>query len=271
MDLGIKGKTALVTASSRGFGLATAVALAREGARVAMCARGIEGLEMAADEVRAAGEEAWGGAGGRVLARAVDVADDAAMGSFMDEIRASLGPMDMLLVNAGGPPAGKFADLDDAAWEAAYHLTVASAVRLCRRVLPDMTERGWGRIVAITSVSVHQPVENLMLSSALRPAVQALVKTLSDEVASRGVTINAVAPGFHTTSAVDRLIAAKVAQTGCAPEDVVAGWTDAIPAGRLGRPEELAALVTFLMSEPAGYITGQSIVADGGWVRGIFG
>ncbi|MCP4572961.1 MAG: SDR family oxidoreductase [bacterium] len=271
MDLGIRGRTAVVTAASRGFGLATAETLAREGVRVAMCARDADTLQEAADRVQTAGEEVHGGAAGRVLARSVDVTEPAALEAFVAETRTRFGPVQMLLVNAGGPPAGTFADLDQEAWDTAWRGTVASAVAACRLVLPDMLEQGWGRMVAVTSVSVHQPVENLMLSSALRPAVQGLVKTLSDEVAGRGVTVNAVAPGFHATSAVDRLIAAKVEQTGCQPEDVVAGWTQTIPAGRLGRPEELAALIAFLMSEQAGYITGQSIIADGGWVRGTFG
>ena len=270
MDLGVKGRTALVTAASRGFGRATAELLAAEGAKVAMCARGADALEGAAAEVRQAGEEVHGGAGGRVLARAVDVTDDAAVTGFLAEIGDRFGPVELLVINAGGPPAGNFGDLDLAAWEAAYRLTVESAVRLCRLVLPAMMERGFGRIVAITSVSVRQPVENLLLSSVLRPAVQALVKTLADEGASRGVTVNAVAPGFHTTSAVDRLIAAKMEQIGCTRDEVIAGWTDAIPVGRLGRPEELAALIAFLMSEQAGYITGQCVTADGGWVRGTF-
>lgn len=260
-----------MTAASRGFGLATAEVLAREGARVAMCARQAGPLEEAAERVQTAGEEVHGGAAGRVLARSVDVTDGAALAAFVAETRERFGPVEMLLVNAGGPPAGNFAELDAEAWEVAWRGTVASAVAAFRLVLPDMLEQGWGRIVAITSVSVHQPVENLMLSSALRPAVQGLVKTLSDEVAAHGVTVNAVAPGFHSTSAVDRLIAAKVEQTGCTPEDVLEGWTRDIPAGRLGCPEDLAALAAFLMSEQAGYITGQSIVADGGWVRGTFG
>lgn len=270
MDLGLKGRTALVTAASRGFGRATAELLAAEGARVALCARGAEELETAADAVRLAGEEVHGGAGGRVLARPLDVTDDAAVKAFLDEIAAELGPVDLLVVNAGGPPAGNFGDLDLAQWEAAYRLTIESAVRLCRLVLPGMMERGFGRIVPITSVSVRQPVENLLLSSVLRPAVQALVKTLSDEAASCGVTVNAVAPGFHTTSAVERLITAKIEQTGCTRDDVINGWTEAIPAGRLGEPEELAALIVFLMSRQAAYITGQCVTADGGWVRGTF-
>ena len=145
-----------------------------------------------------------------------------------------------------------------------------SAVRLCRLVLPGMMSRRWGRIVSITSVSVYQPVENLMLSSVLRPAVQALTRTLALEAAAAGVTVNAVAPGFHMTSAVERLIARKIEQSGCTREEVIRGWTAEIPLGRLGRADELAALVVFLMSESAAYITGQCVVADGGWVRGTF-
>jgi len=266
MDLGLKDRTALVTAASRGFGRAVALRLASEGVRVALCARGEEDLTATADEVR----EAGGGCGDRVLARTLDVTDDRAVAAFVAETEKALGPVDLLLVNAGGPPAGTFMDLDLNQWEAAYRLTIESAVRLCRLLLPGMVERRWGRIVQITSVSVLQPVENLLLSSVLRPAVQGLTKTLSEEVASAGVTINSVAPGFHLTSAVDRLIARKMSDTGCSRQDVLDQWTREIPAGRLGEADELAALVAFLMSESAGYITGQCIAADGGWVKGTF-
>jgi 3-oxoacyl-[acyl-carrier protein] reductase len=270
MDLGLEGRTALVTAASRGFGLATARLLAAEGCRVAMCARGEEDLAAAADSVRTAGEAVWGGRGGRVLSRSLDVRDADAVATFVRETADHLGPVDLLLVNAGGPPAGNFADLDLADWEAAYRLTFESALRLCRLVLPGMMERGFGRIVAITSVSVLQPVDNLVLSSVLRPAVQALVKSLAREAGPQGVTVNAVAPGFHATSAVERLIAAETAKSGQSREDVIGGWTRDIPVGRLGEPDELAALVAFLMSPRAAYITGQCVVADGGWVRGTF-
>ena len=264
MDLGLKDRTALVTAGSRGFGLATARTLADEGARVALCARGAEDLEKARAEIEAiTGPD-------RVLARALDVTDDAAMAAFTADVEKELGAVDLLLVNAGGPPAGTFLDVDLDQWEAAYRLTVESAVRLCRLVLPGMIERGFGRIVAITSVSVRQPVENLLLSSVLRPAVQGLVKTLADEAGPSGVTVNAVAPGFHLTSAVERLITAKIAQTGCTRQDVLDGWTGEIPLGRLGEADELAALIVFLMSRQAGYITGQSVTADGGWTKGTF-
>lgn len=267
MDLGLAGRTALVTGGSRGFGRATALWLAAAGAHVALVARGAEALATAA---AAATSAAPAGSGVRVLPLAADVSDDAAMRAAVARVEAELGPIDLLLVNGGGPPAGNFGDLDLAAWEAAYRLTVESAVRACRLVLPGMMARRWGRIVAVTSVSVYQPVENLMLSSVLRPAVQALVRTLALEAAPAGVTVNAVAPGFHLTSAVERLIARKQEQTGATREEVLAGWTREIPLGRLGQAEELAALVAFLMSVPAGYITGQCVVADGGWVRGTF-
>jgi len=263
MELGLEGRTALVTAASRGFGKAVALQLAAEGARVALCARGAEDLENTRIEVAAAGP-------GPVIARALNVTDDLAVTAFLAETEQNLGPVDLMLVNAGGPPAGRFADLDLDQWEAAYRLTIESAVRLCRLVLPGMIERGYGRIVQITSVSVLQPVENLALSSVLRPAVQALTRNLAVEAGSAGVTINSVAPGYHTTSAVERLITAKIEQTGCTREDVLADWTREIPLGRLGEPEELAALIVFLMSRQAGYITGQCVVSDGGWVKGTF-
>lgn len=270
MDLNIRGRTALVTAGSRGFGKAVAVELAAEGARVALCARGENDLRAAVEDVRAAGQETWGGAAGQIIHQALDITDDKAVTAFVQRTEKELGPVDLLLVNAGGPPAGNFGELDLADWEKAYRLTVESAVRLCRLVLPGMMARRYGRIVSITSVSVLQPVENLILSSVLRPAVQALTRALAEEAAPFGVTVNAVAPGFHATSAVERLIAKKVELTGCTAEDVVQGWTDRIPVGRLGTPEELAALIVFLMSGRAGYVTGQGIVSDGGWFKGSF-
>ncbi len=262
MDLGIDGRTALVCAASRGFGRAVALQLAAEGAQVAMCARGDEDLEQAAAAVRARGAA--------VLAGSVDVTDEKAMAAFVTQTEQTLGPVDMVLVNAGGPPAGRFFEMDSEQWDAAYRLNLASAAAVCRRVIPGMMERGWGRVVQITSVSVKQPVENLVLSSVIRPAAHAMVRCLAEEAASRGVTVNSVAPGFHTTSAVERLIERKMKDEACTREDVLAGWTNEIPMGRLGEPRELAALVAFLMSEPAGYITGQCLVADGGWVRGTF-
>ncbi len=270
MELGLKGKTALVTAASRGFGKAVALQLAAEGARVAMCARGKSDLDEAAEEVKEQGQRAYGGSAGGVLARALDVTDHTAMADFTAEVERDGGGIDLLLVNAGGPPAGTFAELDLGQWEAAYRLTLESAVRMCQLVMPGMMSRGWGRIVQITSVSVLQPVENLLLSSVMRPAVHALTRNLALEGGPRGVTVNSVAPGYHTTSAVERLIAKKIEQTGCTRQDVLDEWSAEIPLGRLGEPDELASLILFLMSARGGYITGQCIVSDGGWVKGTF-
>lgn len=270
MDLGLAGRTALITGGSRGFGRAVALRLAAEGAAVALVARGPEALRETAADVAREAARSRGAMAGPVLPLVADVTDDVQLREAVARVGAELGPPDLLLVNAGGPAAGNFADLDLAAWEAAYRLTVESAVRLCRLVVPGMVERRWGRVVCITSVSVYQPVENLMLSSVLRPAVQALTRTLALETAASGVTVNAVAPGFHRTSAVERLIARKQEQTGATREEVIRGWTREIPLGRLGEADELAALIVFLMSGAAGYITGQCVVADGGWVRGTF-
>ena len=265
MELGIKGRTALLTAASRGFGRATAMRLAAEGAKIAVCARGEADLAAVVADLRAAGAAA-------VVASALDVVDGPAVERFVEEVRHDMGPVDLMLLNAGGPPAGNFEELSLEQWEAAYRLNLESSLRLCRLVLPDMTGRGYGRIVQIASVTVKQPVENLILSNVIRPATHALIKTLSLEAAPGGVTVNTVAPGFHLTSAVERLIDKKI-ETGAARtrEEVLSAWEAEIPAGRLGEADELAALIVFLMSEKAGYITGQCIASDGGWVRGTFG
>jgi 3-oxoacyl-[acyl-carrier protein] reductase len=263
MDLGLAGRTALVTAASRGFGRATALELAREGAHVAICARGAEDLEKAAREVDAAGP-------GKVVAGVVDVTDKVATEAFARRVEQELGPVDCLLANAGGPPAMGFAEIGDEGWQAAFELNLMSTVRLCRLVLPGMKERGFGRIVQVGSVTMRQPVENLLLSNVIRPATHALIRNLAVEAAPHGVTVNTVAPGFHVTTAVERLIRKKQETEGLSRDEVLGQWTREIPAGRLGEAEELAALIVFLMSVRAGYLTGQMVVSDGGWVRGTF-
>ncbi len=262
MDLGLKDKIGLVTAGSRGFGLATAKQLAAEGAHVALCARGAEDLAAATAEIDAAGV-------GRVWAAQVDVTDGVGVARFVAEVEHELGPVDVALINAGGPPAGVFEAIDLEQWEAAYRLNLESAVRLCSLLLPGMRDRGYGRIVQVTSVTVKQPLDNLMLSNVIRPAAHALIHHLAREAAPDGVTLNSVAPGFHTHQRHRPLVADRIAKGEAADRaEVLAGWEKEIPAGRLGEPEELAALAVFLMSEAAGYVTGQCIVSDGGWVRG---
>ncbi len=263
MDLGMKGRVALVTAGSRGLGRAVAETLALEGAHVALCARGEQDLADATAAVTAAGD-------GQVFAGQVDMAAPDALDDFVGEVEHALGPVSLCLVNAGGPPAGNFLELELEDWDQAYNLTLKSAVRTCSRVLPGMMDMGYGRIVAVTSVAVRQPIENLTLSNVIRPAVHALMKDVSLVGAAHGVTVNAVEPGLHMTSALERLIAAKIAQGAPNREVVFDQWLSEIPAGRTGEAGEFAALVAFLMSEQAGYITGQSLAADGGMVKGTF-
>ena len=261
MDLDLEGKVALVAASSQGLGRAIAAELAAEGAAVVLCARGTEALEAARAALAATGATVSAVAGD--LTRPEDVRRIAAAA------QAAHGRVDVLVTNAGGPPPGPFESHDEAAWMAAFRLTLMSTVELIRAVLPGMKERGFGRILNVTSIAVKQPVENLMLSNALRAAVTGMARTLANETAAHGVTVNNLLPGYTATDRVQELALAQAKARGVRPEDVVAGWKGQIPAGRLGEPRELAALAAFLASPRAAYITGQSIAVDGGWIRGL--
>jgi len=179
-------------------------------------------------------------------------------------------PIQILINNTGGPPAGLFEAHDAAAWESAFRLTLASAVELARRVLPGMKERRWGRIVNVTSIAVKQPVDYLILSNSLRAAVTGFARTLATEVASFGITVNNVLPGYTRTERMEALAAARSAGEGISREAAFADWEKQIPARRLGEPNELAALTAFLASERAAYITAQSIAVDGGWIRSLY-
>jgi len=262
MDLGIRGKVAVVCGASAGMGKAAAQSLSAEGARVAICSRNREALEAAAREIGSA-------TGGEVLAHPADVTDEGAVGAFLAEVVSRLGPPAILVNNAGGPPAGNFEETPPEAWEKAHRLTLQSAVSFCRRVAPGMKERRWGRIISITSLTVKQPSETLILSNAYRTALTAFSKTLAAELAPFGVTVNCVCPGYTDTERLKDL-----AETAAAKRKITAGevrreWQQNIPAGRLGRPEEVADLITYLASERAGYITGASILVDGGLVRAL--
>jgi 3-oxoacyl-[acyl-carrier protein] reductase len=263
MDLGLTDKVAIVTAASRGFGRAIARQLAEEGAHVVICARGAENLADAAAEIDRAGR-------GRVVSIVADLADPETAELIVAETRKKLGPVDLCVVNNGGPPAGGWSQLRISHFDAAYRVLIETALRMCRQVLPEMMDRQWGRIVQIASVTVRQPVEGLTLSNVMRPAVHALTRTLAIEAAGSGVTVNTVAPGYHLTSRMEEVLASRAKQEERSREDVLDELAAEIPAGRFGRPEEIAALVAFLASAAAGYITGQCIVADGGWVRATF-
>ncbi len=261
MDLGLTGKVALVAGSSRGLGRAIAEGLAAEGASLVLCARREDSLQ----EAHRAIEER----GGRVVAVAADLAEPAQVERVVEAGMREFGRIDILVTNAGGPPAGPFEQHSPEAWDRAVQLTLGSVLNLTRAVLPGMKERRWGRILNVTSIAVKQPVEGLILSNSVRAAVTGFARTLANEIAPWGITVNNVLPGYTRTERLDELAAANSKAKGISQEDARAAWEAQIPMGRLGEPREFAALVAFLASERASYITGTSITVDGGWVRGL--
>lgn len=264
MDLGLKQKVALVLAASKGLGRASAAALASEGAHVVIGSRDKERLSRTAQEIA-------GASGSRVLAVPTDVTRAEDITNIVAATIKEFGRLDILVNNAGGPPPGMFEQFGDEQWQKAFELNLLSTVRLIRQVLPHMRQSGGGRIINIVSTSVKQPIDGLLLSNAIRPGVVGLAKTLSIELAPDNITVNNVCPGRILT---DRLrqgpnMQAKLAQ-GMSEEEVLKEQAKDIPMQRLGRPEELGALVAFLASEQAGYITGTTIQVDGGLVRALF-
>jgi 3-oxoacyl-[acyl-carrier protein] reductase len=261
MDLGLRGKVALVAAASRGLGRAIAMELANEGARLVLCARGAERLEEARRDAAAKGVE--------VHAVVADLSQQDHIARVTSEALSKFGRVDVLVTNAGGPPAGTFDSHGWDAWQRAVDLTLRSAVELTRGVLPGMRERKWGRVINVTSIAVKQPVDNLMLSNAVRSAVTGFARTLANEVAADGITVNNILPGYTRTERVEELADANAAKQGVARRDIIAKFEAEIPMRRLGEPEEFAALAAFLASTRASYITGQSIAVDGGWIKSL--
>ena len=262
MDLGIRGKVALVAASSKGLGRAVAEELAAEGAHLVMCARGKETLEKTADSIRQK-------TGVKVVAVAADVSDPADAARVVKAAFDELGRVDILVTNSGGPPSGSFESLTPEMWDTTFRLLLKTAVELTRAVLPGMKERRWGRILNVTSIAAKQPIEGLMLSNSLRAAVIGFARTLANEVAPFNVTVNNLLPGYTRTDRVQELARAASGKAGGSNTDIVSKWEKEIPRGRLGEPRELAALAAFLASERASYITGSSIAVDGGWIRSL--
>lgn len=262
MDLGLRGRRALVAASSRGIGRAVAEELAAEGATLCLCAREGGALERTRAEIA----ERFGV---QVAAVAADLSTLEGVHATAETALRELGGVDILLNNAGGPPAGPHDQLTSEDWRKAYDLTLRSVVELTRAVLPGMKERRWGRIITITSVAVKQPIGNLMLSNSLRAAVTGFARTLADEVATQGITVNNVLPGYTATERLMDLAEKTARDLGTDPETVSRGWVEGTPMARLADPREIAAVVAFLASERASYVTAQSIVVDGGWVKGL--
>ena len=263
MDLGLRGKVAMVAAASQGLGFATARVLAAEGARLAICSRRQEAIEEAARRLREA-------TGAEVLATVCDVSQEPSIRQWVQQVEQRFGQVDVLVNNAGGPRAGGFFDVSDADWYTAFDLNVMSVVRLVRHVVPLMRRTGrGGSIVTITSSSVKEPIQGLVLSNAMRTALAGLSKTLADELARERIRVNIIVQGRFDTERVRSLDRIRAEREGISVEEVVRRFCATIPLGRYGDPEELARVIAFLVSDAAAYVTGAAWVVDGGMLRGV--
>lgn len=262
MDLGLGGKVALVAAASKGLGRAVAEELFAEGCDVAICARDGDLVAETARQISHGGDR-------EVLPFMADVSLRRDVTSFYEATIARFGKIDIVVTNAGGPPSGKFEEIELGEWERAFRLTLMSTVEMVSLALGGMKERNWGRILNITSIAAKQPVDNLILSNSLRSAVTGFARTLANEVAPFGITVNNLLPGYTLTDRVDQLSRAVAVKEGLEIAQVRARWEAQIPMNRLGEPREFAALAAFMASDRASYITGQSIAVDGGWIRSL--
>ncbi|OZG70754.1 3-oxoacyl-ACP reductase [Hahella sp. CCB-MM4] len=263
MDMGLQGKTVMVAAASSGLGLAIARQCAREGANLSIMSRSQEKIHAAAESIR---QET----GVTVLAQAVDALDPEGIQVWFDKTVRDLGTPDAVLVNAGGPPAGQFDDFDDVAWQAAFDLTLMSSVRMIRCALPHMRKAGRGSIVVITSSSVKEPIDMLLLSNVMRTGVTSLVKSLSRQYAGEGVRLNTIIPGRIDTPRVQALDITAAGKKGISVETQKTASEGGIPLGRYGDPQEFARAACFLLSEASSYITGTALVVDGGSMKSLF-
>jgi len=254
-------RVALVCAASKGLGRASAEALARDGITVAICSRGGPALQEAEAAIRAAG--------GNVIAIEADLRRPDDVAHAVETTVRTFGGLDILVTNTGGPPSGPFMSLDEAAWADAIDSLLLSVVRLCRAAVPHMRARGGGRIINVTSISVKQPIAGLVLSNSLRAAVTGLAKTLAAELAPDRILVNCVAPGYTRTDRVVELANQAAARERIEPAEVERRTMAQIPLGRMGQPDEFAAVVAFLASPAASYVSGVTIPVDGGWTRGL--
>jgi len=262
MDFGLKGRVAIVAAASKGLGRAVAEELAKEGCEVAICARTAADLERAATEIAAANGRA-------IFWRAVDVTKPDAVAAFVDEVDKRFGRIDICVTNAGGPPAKGFLSASLEEWQRALELNFLSTVYFAREVIPHMQRQRWGRIITLTSITTKQPVADLVLSNAVRAAVVGLVKSLANEFGKDGILVNNVGPGFTATDRLKELAKTRAAATGKTEQDLFDGWAAEAPLKRLGQPREVAETIVWLASERASYITGQTLLVDGGIYKGL--
>jgi 3-oxoacyl-[acyl-carrier protein] reductase len=262
LETGIKDRVAIVAASSQGIGRATAEAFAAEGCRVAMCARNREALNTAAEKIRSQYQT-------EVLAEPFDVTDPAAVRDFVNAVVQKFGSADICVTNAGGPPAKGFLDTTVEEWERAVDLNFMSVVYFAHQVIPLMQKKKWGRILTITSVSTKQPVPDLVYSNAVRAAVVGLVKSLANEFGKDGILVNNVGPGYTATDRLKELARSRATAAGKTEGEILEGFAVDAPLKRLGDPRELADTIVWLASERASYITGQTILVDGGVYKGL--
>lgn len=259
MDLGLKDKVALVTAASRGLGKTTAHEFAREGAQIAMCAR--------SDRIEGAAEEIARETGTRVLPLRADLTKPADIDSLVAAALKEFGHIDILFINAGGPPPGEFLSFKPEDWEATVNQTLMSAVRLCYAVVPHMLQRGEGSILTTQSYLVKQPLDNLVLSNALRLAVIGFMKSLANELGPKGIRVNSINPGWTLTERVQQLLADRAARNNTSPEQEATKIISEIPLGRMGSVEEFARAAVWLASPAASFIHGHALIIDGGMVK----
>ncbi len=263
MDLGLKDKVAVVAAASQGLGKAVAMELAQEGARVAICSRSQSNIDAAAKDIRDK-------TGAEVLAVEADVTREEDVQRFVQTASDKWGTIHICVTNTGGPPAKDFEALSNDDWREGIDNTLMSAVYLARAVLPKMKEQKWGRLLFITSTTAKQPLHDLLLSSALRAGLTGLAKSLANQYGPHNILVNTIIPGHTKTERLQELEEVLSKKRGVPGEEIVKGWTQEVPTGRLGEPREFAAAVAFLASERASFITGSSLAVDGGRIKNVF-
>jgi len=262
METGLKNRVAIVAGASQGLGRATSLALAAEGVHLALCARNSQALEQLSSSIRKQ-------FGVEVHSDDLDVRDSDAIDQFVIDTVREFDRVDVCITNAGGPPAKEFLATTDAEWDDAFRLNLRSAAAFARAVIPYMQRRKWGRIITLSSITVRQPQAQLILSNAIRTGILGLVRSLASDFGKDGILVNNVAPGYTATDRLKELSAKRAASTGQSEANIQQTWIDQIPLGRLGEPEEVADAIVWLASERASFITGQTILVDGGMYKGL--